>query len=230
MSSGLAEARTEAPEFFDRFQAMADVPDRRGALTEAERALIGIAVVGNTANRDWPRLGAQIDRALRAGARPEQVRDVLRLVGIMGIHAMTVGVSALARVLTERGIPQPEEDATRRSLREEFVRRRGYWHESWDDMLALDPEMFEAYTDFSTVVADFGGLDERLRELVYIAIDCVITHLYVPGIEIHTRNALDAGATPEQVLTAMEIAALTGVDPYFEAVERGLVPPAQEPS
>ncbi|MFD8364935.1 carboxymuconolactone decarboxylase family protein [Streptomyces hygroscopicus] len=228
-NDAVAAEHEDSPEFFRRFAAMADVPRRRAALSPVDQALIGVAVVANTANTNWPRFDAYVRTALERGATRGQVRDVLQLVSIMSIHAMTVGVPALRRVLEERGHAVGHEPDERRArLRAEFERRRGYWHETWDDMLALDPEMFEAYTHFSTVVAEHGSLDTRLRELIYIAIDCVVTHLYVPGVEIHARNALDAGATPDQILGAMEIAVLTGADPYFEAIQRPTGLPAAE--
>lgn len=42
-------------------------------------------------------------------------------------------------------------DQKRIDLREDFTKKRGYWHEFWEDFLRLDPEFFEAYLDFSTV-------------------------------------------------------------------------------
>ncbi|MGV9797123.1 carboxymuconolactone decarboxylase family protein [Mycobacterium sp. NPDC003449] len=217
-SEQLACDRSDRPLFFQRLAAMVAVPAERGALSAAERALIGVGVVGNVANTNWARLDAYARLALQVGAGQDQVRDVLQLVSIMSIHAMTAGVPALVRVMSERGIAPPRElDDRRRRLKAEFEQRRGYWHETWDDVLVLDPDMFEAYTAFSTSAVEEGSLDTRLRELIYIAIDCVPTHLYVPGVEIHSRKALDAGATPEQILTAIEIASLLGADPYIEA-------------
>lgn len=211
----------ETPEFFDRFGAMVDVPRIREALTPIEHALIGVAVVGNAANTNWPRLRAYVDAALRAGADRGQIRDVLQLVSIMSIHALSIGAPAVAKVLSERGHGTSAELTDRqRRLRSDFESLRGYWHSSWDDVLALDPDMFEAYMKFSVVGSQFGSLPEKLRELIYIAIDCVVTHLYVPGVEIHTRAALDAGASVEEVLSAIEIATFTGADPYFEAMSR----------
>lgn len=211
----------DASEFFDRFSAMIDVPRARGALEPVDRALIGVAVVGNAANTNWPRLRAYVHAALHAGADRGQVRDVLQLVSIMSIHALSIGAPAVVRVLSERGHgPTAELSDRHRRLRSEFESQRGYWHSSWDDVLALDPDMFEAYLNFSVVGSQFGSLSEKLRELIYIAIDCVVTHLYVPGVEIHTRAALDAGASVEEVLSAIEIATLTGADPYFEAMSR----------
>lgn len=217
----LAAEYRDSPVFFDRFLAMLKVPGGRGALPPVDQALIGVAVVGNVAYSNWPRLEAYVTAALELGATREQVRDVLRTVSIMSIHAGTVGIPALATVLRERGIEPPAATDPRRvQLRAEFERRREYWHETWDDMLSLDPDLFEAYTDFSMTAAEHGALDAKLRELIYIAIDCVITHLYVPGVEIHARRALDLGATPDEIVTAIEIAALTGSDLYFEAIQR----------
>jgi hypothetical protein len=44
-------------------------------------------------------------------------------------------------------------------LKEEFTRKRGYWHTFWEDFLRLDPEFFAAYLEFSTVpwVKDVSG-------------------------------------------------------------------------
>ena len=58
----------DSPEFFDRFGAMVDVPRSRGALTPIEQALIGVAVVGNAASTNWPRLRAYVRAALDRGA------------------------------------------------------------------------------------------------------------------------------------------------------------------
>ncbi|CAN5659185.1 hypothetical protein BH10ACT9_BH10ACT9_03690 [soil metagenome] len=218
-TADLESQRAQRPLYFNGLAAMVAVPASRDALSPAERALIGVALVGNVANTKWSRLRAHRAMALEAGATEEQVRDVLQLVSIMSIHAMTTAVPALMRVLDERGIaPSRDLDERRRTLKAVFQRLRGYWHETWDDILVLDPDMFEAYTAFSTSPAAESSLDVRLRELIYVAIDAVPTHLYVPGVEIHARNALDNGATPEQILTAIEMAALLGADPYLEAV------------
>jgi len=42
-------------------------------------------------------------------------------------------------------------DQQRLGLKDDFTAKRGYWHTFWEDFLALDPEFFEAYTEFSSV-------------------------------------------------------------------------------
>jgi len=85
-------------------------------------------------------------------------------------------------------------------------------------MLELDPEMFGAYTEFSSVPWRTGTLTPAEKELIYIAFDIAATHLYVPGTKLHIRNALGHGATPQQVLEVMEISSVLGIDAVTTAV------------
>ena len=77
-------------------------------------------------------------------------------------------------------------------------------HPFWDEMLELDPELFPAYTEFSSVPWRSGTLPPKLKEFVYIAFDTAATHLYVKGLKLHIENALGYGATPQEILEVME--------------------------
>jgi alkylhydroperoxidase/carboxymuconolactone decarboxylase family protein YurZ len=50
----------------------------------------------------------------------------------------------------------------------------------------------------------------KVKELVYIAIDCTTMQLYVPGLKLHIRNAVRLGATPEEAMEVFEMASLMG--------------------
>jgi alkylhydroperoxidase/carboxymuconolactone decarboxylase family protein YurZ len=109
-----------------------------------------------------------------------------------------------------RAGPAPLSDY-QEQVKADFVAARGYWHEFWDEMLELDPELFAAYTTFSSVPWKSGTLEPKVKELVYIAFDTAATHLYVKGLRQHIVNALDLGATAEQILEVMEIASVLGI-------------------
>ena len=47
------------------------------------------------------------------------------------------------------------------------------------------------------------GLSAKLKELVYIAIDCATTHLYVPGLKLYIRNVVRLGASKEEVMGSL---------------------------
>lgn len=221
-SDGLDRKMKQNPALFERFLAMVKVPERRNAVSEMDRALIGVAVVCNVTNSHPERRDAYIRRVLAAGGNRAQILEAMQLGSVLGIHALSVAVPVLVEALEEEGWDLRdiyELDERQQALKAQFTEVRGYWHHTWDPILALDPDMFEAYLGYSMLPADSGTLDVRQRELIYIAIDSVATHLYVPGIKLHVVNALQAGVTMDEILTAIEIASLIGADPLFDAIE-----------
>jgi len=166
-----------------------------------------------------PGILPHVKAALDYGATPAEIVEVLELAATLGIHAMNIGVPLLVEVLEERGRTGPAElTEYQEGLKAEFARVRGYWHEFWNEMLELDPEMFDAYTKFSTVPWHTGTLTPAEKELIYISYDIAATHLYVPGTKLHIRNALNHGATVEQILEVMEISSIIGIHAVTTAV------------
>jgi alkylhydroperoxidase/carboxymuconolactone decarboxylase family protein YurZ len=200
------------PDFARAVARMYAVPGRKGHLSPKFRRLVELSVNAAATHLHVPEILPALRRALDAGAAAGEILEVLELSATVGIHAMNIGVPLLVEVLEERGRTGPAPlDAEQLRLKEWFTRERGYWHEFWDEMLELDPEMFEAYTEFSTVPWRTGTLSPAEKELVYISYDVAATHLYAPGTKLHIRNALDHGATVAQVLEVMEIASMVGV-------------------
>lgn len=109
-------------------------------------------------------------------------------------------------------------------IRDAFTRRRGYWADDWQLILELDPEFLAKYTELSAYAVENatpveeGGLDRKSRELIYVALCSQLTHPHPPGILGHGRNALDAGATPQEVLAVMELVSVLGVSGLHMAV------------
>lgn len=201
------------PDFLEAYLHLSAVPWRKHHLPDRVKELIYIAINANATHMFLPGVRAHIRAALDAGATPQEIMEVLELSATVGIHAMNVGVPTLVRVLEEKGMrhgPSPLDERQKR-LKAEFTAARGYWHETWDEMLELDPEMFEAYTEFSAVPWRNGTLDPKIKEFVYIAFDTAATHLYEPGLKLHIENALGYGATPGEILEVMEIASVLGV-------------------
>lgn len=96
-------------------------------------------------------------------------------------------------------------------IREAFIVRRGYWSDDWQIVLELHPEFMAAYTELSSYAVEHGTLDLKLRELIYVATCASVTHIHPPGIRQHGRNALAAGATPQQLLAVMELVSTLGI-------------------
>jgi alkylhydroperoxidase/carboxymuconolactone decarboxylase family protein YurZ len=97
-------------------------------------------------------------------------------------------------------------------LRDAFVRIRGTWSDTWQDILRLDPDFFEAYLGLSGLPwTREGGLEPKVKEFIYIAADGNATHMFEPGVRQHIRKALEFGATREEVMEVLELISTVGI-------------------
>ena len=86
----------------------------------------------------------------------------------------------------------------------------GTENKAYDLVARLDPEYFEKlkgiYVD-ATFGRD-GALPRKTKELIMVGITCA---LRAPrGVRIHSERALTLGASPKEVLEAIEVAAIPG--------------------
>jgi alkylhydroperoxidase/carboxymuconolactone decarboxylase family protein YurZ len=56
-----------------------------------------------------------------------------------------------------------------------------------------------------------GPLPQKTKELIFIAVNAATTHLWAPGVRRHIRNALNEGATPEEILEAIQLTSIMGI-------------------
>lgn len=201
------------PEFMRSYLDLSTVPWKKNHLDAKTKTLVYLAVDAAATHLYVPGVREHVRAALALGATQAELMEVLELAATLGIHAMNIGVPILVEVLEERGLR--DEPTTlneyQLSLKKTFEETRGYWHPFWNEILELDPEMFEAYLDFSAVPWRTGTLSPKVKELVYIAFDCAATHLYVKGLKLHIENALDHGAAPEEIIEVMELASALGI-------------------
>ncbi|GAP90937.2 putative carboxymuconolactone decarboxylase protein [Rosellinia necatrix] len=210
------------PGFFAASLSLASVPRRKSHLSRKEQALISLAVDCAATHLYAPGIREHVMGATREGASRDEILEVIELSSTLGIHACNIGVPLLVEVLKEEGkylddITRPF-DETQQRLQREFTAKRGYWHTFWEDFLRLDPEFFAGYLEFSSLPwvkhvdgvmeQGKGALEPKIKELVYCAFDAASTHLYVPGLKLHMRNALGYGATPQEILEVLELATL----------------------
>ncbi|MCX7547306.1 carboxymuconolactone decarboxylase family protein [Xanthomarina sp. F1114] len=70
---------------------------------------------------------------------------------------------------------------------------------------ALAPKNIEAWRNFSKTVFEAGALDEKIKQLIAVAVAHVTQCPYC--IRAHTPQALKKGATKEEVMEAIWVAA-----------------------
>jgi alkylhydroperoxidase/carboxymuconolactone decarboxylase family protein YurZ len=201
------------PAFLKTYLDFSAVPWRAsGHLEPKVKELIYIAVDAAATHLYEPGIRQHIAAALDQGATGAEVMEVLELTSTLGIHACNIGVPLLLEAMAEAGHDTtPTLDERRTQLKEQFSSKRGYWNPFWDGLLQLDPDLFEAYTAFSSVPWESGPLEPKVKELIYTAFDASATHLYVPGLKQHIANALGHGATVGEVMEVLEIVSVIGI-------------------
>jgi 4-carboxymuconolactone decarboxylase len=86
----------------------------------------------------------------------------------------------------------------------------GAENSAYDVIAKLDPEYFEKlkglYVDGT--FGREGALPRKTKELIMIGITCALNR--PRGVRLHSERALTLGASPREVLEAMEVAAIPG--------------------
>ncbi|PKN61431.1 MAG: 4-carboxymuconolactone decarboxylase [Deltaproteobacteria bacterium HGW-Deltaproteobacteria-15] len=86
----------------------------------------------------------------------------------------------------------------------------GAENSAYESVAKLDPEYFEKlkglYVDGT--FGREGALTRKTKELIMVGITCALR--VQRGIRIHSERALTLGATPQEVMEAMEVAAIPG--------------------
>ncbi|TDN63313.1 carboxymuconolactone decarboxylase family protein [Paraburkholderia sp. BL10I2N1] len=200
-------------EFLNAYLKLSAVPLTHNYLENKVKEFIYIAVNASSTHLFAPGIQIHIKAAIEFGATRDELMEVLELTSTVGIHASNVGVPILLEVLEEEGLTNGATllDDRQEALKRRFIEEQGYWDASWSALLTLDPDMFEAYFEFSAIPWRTGKLDAKTKDLVLCALDAAATHLYKPGIKTHMRNAIRHGATAHEIMEVLEIVSVIGI-------------------
>jgi len=91
------------------------------------------------------------------------------------------------------------------------LRAAGHWNTDWDAMASLAPDWTEQFMRMVSIPLNSPALDPRTFELVCIAIDASVTHMFAPGTRRHIRRALDLGVSTEEVMAVLQLTATLGL-------------------
>ena len=86
----------------------------------------------------------------------------------------------------------------------------GAQNKAYDLIAQMDPEYFEKlkglYVDGT--FGREGALPRKTKELIMVGITCALNR--PRGVRLHSERALSLGASPREVLEAVEVAAIPG--------------------
>lgn len=206
------------PELFDVYLELATHPWENGTIPRKDKALIQVALDASVTHLNEDNLHRSIRLALEEGATVDEIVDVLESITFVAMHTVIDGVPLLEEVA---GLPEDTSEAERAEqnrVREKFKKQRGWWHEIWEPVLALDHEFLEKHTDVSGTHAKNWSMDPKLKEFIYIAIDMSTTQLYTMGAEVHMEKAMEFGATRAELMELLTFVNHQG----YESLQTGL--------
>jgi len=205
-----AQLREWEPAFAATCSRMATNPWRSGVLPRKLVELIGVALNAACTNLNVDGTRRHIRQALAAGANRDEILFVLKCAAVMSIHSFSLGAPILleeaknAGAKREADLPVPTPACDR-------MKAIGQWNAAWDPFYELDPGFTDEFMATGASIYTSGVLPAKDVELLSIALDASYTHMYAPGTRRHIRNALAAGATVEEVMEALKLCVVQGV-------------------
>lgn len=206
------------PEYFEAYLNLTSIPWKRGHLDPKTKEFVYLAVYACATHLYVPGIKFHIQKALELGATKEELVEVFQLVSAVGVHTYLEGMPLLIEELDRLGLMNYELDDHKKKVKEEFIRKRGYWNEFWDGLLLIDDESLQAYAHSSGIPWEKGPLTPKQKELIYIAGDASATHLFTMGWKHHIRNAMKMGITKEEIMEVYQIVAEIGMDSFREGM------------
>jgi alkylhydroperoxidase/carboxymuconolactone decarboxylase family protein YurZ len=84
-----------SPAYFAAYAEFSSVPWKTGTLEPKLRELVYVAVDAATTHLYEPGTRIHMENALRRGATPAEIMEVLALTSVLGVHTISVGLPAL---------------------------------------------------------------------------------------------------------------------------------------
>jgi alkylhydroperoxidase/carboxymuconolactone decarboxylase family protein YurZ len=186
-------------------------PFNNGLFTPKEVALIYLALVCACTNLDAQATRRQIRVALDAGASRDEILLVLKCGAGLAIHTCSVGAPILLEEMKAAGL-SPTDKSNVATPACDAMRAMGQWNTAWDPFYQLAPAWTDQFFALGASIYKSPIFTPKFMELISIAFDASITHMYAPGIRRHIKGALKNGATPEEIMTVLQICASMGVE------------------
>ncbi|WP_176086139.1 carboxymuconolactone decarboxylase family protein [Martelella sp. HB161492] len=210
------------PPLAAEFTAMAEAIADANALSKKDQALIQIAINATVVHLNADMLRAHIATALAEGATAGEIREVLELTSVLGIHGTIPGMLILSEdeggLETIRETADPARKASAKAAHAAFEAKRGPLTPAWQTMTYFAPELVTAYAGFSGVPWSTSHLPAKMKELVYIAIDLLPQHVHMEGTRVHVRKAREKGASDAEIISVVRMIALMGVQTHMLAL------------
>lgn len=201
------------PGFLDAYGRYAGYPAATGPLSAKMCELIYVALDGSATHLFRSGLALHLRLALQEGATAREIIDVFRLATAQGLDGSNVGIGILAEELASAGVvaDQPALTDEQSALRSAYVAQFGDWPGFCEQWLRRDPGYFAVMFDLLAGGHAEGGLDQRSRCLISIALNACFTALDPHGLRVQIRRALRLGIDQREIVQVLQMTAHLGV-------------------
>jgi alkylhydroperoxidase/carboxymuconolactone decarboxylase family protein YurZ len=208
--NAIAQLREWDPKGTELLLHVGTNPWTSGVLPRKEVELIALALCSGCTNLDETGTRRQIRAALDAGATRDEIVLALKCGVGTAVHSCSLGAPILLEEMHAAGVkaaggPKPATPAC------DAMRAIGQWNTAWDPFYELSPAWTDQFFAFGASIYKSGIFTPRFMELISIALDAFVTHMYAPGVRRHTKAALKAGATPEEIMAVLHICVAVSV-------------------
>ena len=208
--TALATFREWDPVFVDQCLEMSREPWTSGVLPRKDVELISLAVNAACTNLSAGGTRRHIRGALEAGASREEILMVLKIGSLLSLHTCSLGAPILLEEAKAAGVKLAPQGPAATPVCDK-MKAAGQWNTAWDAFFEIAPAWTEAIIAASLPVYTSGVFTPKLAELLSIAVDASITHMYAPGTRRHIQSALKVGATPEEIMEVLKICVSQGL-------------------
>ncbi len=206
----LEQLREWDPGWADTSVKMSTNPWTSGVLPQKFVELVGVALNAACTNLNPDGTRRHIRAALREGATRSEILLVLKAVSLMAIHSCSVGAPILLEEAQAAGAKPPQRVSASAPACD-AMRAVGQWNVAWDPFFNLDPVWTDEFFASAIPIYKRGVMSAKELELLSIACDASFTHMYAPGVRRHTKAALKAGASVEEIMEVLKLCVVQGV-------------------
>lgn len=190
---------------------MAEATLAPGKLSVKEKLLLLAATC--CARRNYKPAKEAVRLALTEGATASEVEEVLLSCFVSRGPLVYLGArEALDSLLNESDRPESQDESIQsEKLSDTLEKFLSYFGTVplWAKTLSENtPALIEGHQLIREVVFSEGHASRKLKELVFVAINCADRYDY--GIELHTKASVAAGASEKEILETMAISFLEG--------------------
>ncbi|MEG3440054.1 carboxymuconolactone decarboxylase family protein [Pannus brasiliensis CCIBt3594] len=188
-------------------------PWKNGILDVKTIELICVGLNAACTNLQADGTRRHIRAALEAGATRNEILMVLKMASLLAIHSCSLGAPVLLEEAKAAGIEPTVKQATTPAC--DRMKAIGQWNTAWEPFYELDPVWTDQFMATAMDIYASNLFPPKVIELLSIAFDASITHLYAPGTRRHIRAALKLGATIEEIMEVLKVCVAFGIESCY---------------